>query len=705
MRSYELSADVGGTFTDLVLRTDQGALEFFKSPTTPANIADGILSGIAWIAERLGVERSEFLAQCKSFACGTTVATNAILEGKTARTGLICTEGFRDILLIREGGKANSYDMRFDYPRPYIPRHLTFGIRERIDAEGGVAIPFDEASALQAIRRLKALEVEAAVVALLWSVVNPQHEIRVGELIERELPGIPYSLSHQVSPILREYRRTSAAAIDASLKPLVQRAISEIDTRLKAAGFRGVLTFITSNGGRAAPQDVRERPILLCLSGPSAGPQAGCRLAYADGVGTGNILTTDMGGTSFEVSVSLNWQTPLHREARIGTHSVGIPCVDVKTVGAGGGSIARVDAGGFLHVGPQSAGSAPGPACYGRGGTQPTVADANLVRGLLSPQGFADGRLRLDVTAATQAITEHVAKPLNVGVQEAAALVCMAAEQNMVSAIQDITIRRGIDPREFVLVSGGAAGGLHVASIAQEMGIPQVLIPRAAGVLSAFGIITGQVKMGYARTVFTSSDAFDHAAVNDALAAMAAEGTAFLDRMNVESGQREFGWSVEARYAGQVWQLTLPLVSGRIEPANLPSIIESFHLLHEKVYAVRSPHDQIEFIEWNLEAIGRVSSELAAPMSPAGDDPSHALLTTRSVYFRDGMRDVAVYDGGKLRAGNVIEGPSLVQEAVTTNLVPPGMVACVTGRGGLLISTAVPAKKVLNNKCPAPVVP
>ncbi len=689
--AYELSADIGGTFTDLVLRTDGETIDIFKTSTTPKNIADGILNGVAMIAGHLGLAPGDFLARCEAFAIGTTIATNAILEGKQAKTGLVCTEGFRDTLMIREGGKPDSYDIYIDYPPPYIPRYLTLGVPERVNSEGGIETPLDEAAARTAIRQLREWQVESVAVSFLWSVVNPAHELRLGQLIEEEMPGIPYSLGHQVNPAIREYRRTSAVAVDASLKPLVQRRVAEIGSRLQEAGFGGVLTFITSSGGRTSPAEVIARPILLCLSGPSAAPQAGCRLSRSEGVPHGNVLTTDMGGTSFEVSVSVEWNTPMHREGMIGNHMLGIPSVEVKTIGAGGGSIARVDAGGFIHVGPESAGAMPGPACYGRGGTLPTVTDANLVRGLLLPEAFAAGTLTLDVAAAETAIRTHVADPLGLDIREAANLITMVAEQNMVAAIQDITIRRGVDPRRFVLVSGGAAGGLHAAAIARELGLEKVLIPRAAGVLSAYGIMTGEIKMAFTRSLLCDSAAFDHDGVNALLTRLSAEGTSFLDRMSVEPAKRSLQASVEARYAGQVWQISLPIRPGAIGPAELAAIVEDFHALHEKFYAVRSPGERVEFTEWTLEAIGAVSAERMRPAAVAGVDPAAALIGHRRAWLKDagGEVEIAVYDGTKLRAGNVIKGPALVQEAVTVNLVPAGAEGVVTVHGGLMLNLPV----------------
>jgi len=698
--ALDISADVGGTFTDFVVRDADGAIRLFKASTTPGRIADGIFNGLDLIAGRLGTTLPALLRDTASFACGTTVATNAILEGKAAKTGLICTQGFRDTLLIREGGKADTYNIYLDYPAPYVPRHLTFGVPERVNAEGGIETPLDEDAVARAVARMRDWGVEAIAVALIWSIANPAHEVRIGEIIAREWPSVPFSLSHQVSPTLREYRRFSATAIDASLKPIVQRSIAEVESRLAANGFSGVLTLVTSNGGRTSTREILAKPVYLCLSGPSAAPHAGVVLARAsggDGVGAdGNIVTIDMGGTSFDVSITTGWTTPMHREGVIGGHMFGVPSVDVRTIGAGGGSIARVDSGGFIHVGPESAGAQPGPACYGRGGTRPTVTDANLARGLLDPEGFADGQMRLSPEAAIAAVREHVATPLGMSVEDAASLIALTVEQNMVAAIEDLTVRRGVDPRHYLLIAGGSAAGLHAASIARELGMKGVLVPHVAGVLSAYGIATGDIRFGFARSLFTSSDRFAHDQVNDILDSLRQEGSDYLRRMRVPAERQALLFTAEARYAGQVWQLTLPLSGTRIAPgAGLDELVEAFHRLHERVYTVRAA-DPVEFTEWNVLAIGHAPGVGSGAASGSGagrgatavasarrDAPRH-----RRVFLKGagGHVDVPVHAVADLTPDATIRGPALLESQLTVALVPPDSQARVTRDGGVMIT-------------------
>lgn len=685
--SLEIAVDVGGTFTDLVLRDADARVRTYKAPTTPGRIVDGILDGVGLVAADFGLTRRQLLGECSKFACGTTAATNAILEGTYARTGLICTEGFRDTLLIREGGKADTYSIAIDYPEPYIPRHLTIGVRERVNSEGGIETALDEAGVVAAIEELKACGVESIAVALLWSIANPAHEQRIGELIEDHWPQVPFSLSHRTSPTLREYRRTSATAIDASLKPLVRRVVNELEGRLREEGLTGVLTLVTSSGGQTAVTEVIERPINLCLSGPSAAPESARSTMRAEGARTCNAIVVDMGGTSFDISIINDWEIPMHREGVIDGHVFGVASVEVKTIGAGGGSIARVDAGGFIHVGPESAKSVPGPSCYGRGGVRATVTDANLVRGFLDAENFAGGTMTLLPQRAHAALEGDIATPLGLSVDEAASLVGLTVEQNMVAAIGEITIRQGVDPREYVMVAGGAAAGLHAVPIARELGIAKVFVPPVAGVLSAFGILVSDIRSTFSRSLPAATDRFDYAAANAVLAALEDEASAYLDRMAVPPQTREVRFSTEARYRGQVWQITLNLAAARIPDADaLAEVAETFHQLHEKLYFVRSG-DPIEFTEWSVMAIGRLPRAdldhgVRRDRPEGGADKGR-----RDVFMRElgGRASVRVVDGTRLMPGETVEGPALIDQPLTTIVLYPATKATFSPNGGIWI--------------------
>jgi N-methylhydantoinase A len=560
-------------------------------------------------------------------------------------------------------------------------------VTERINSEGGIEIPLNENEVRNVVSQSRKWNVEAIAVSLLWSIANASHEIRIGKIIENGYPGVAYSLSHEVNPCVREYRRTSATAIDASLKPVVLKSVMELEGRLREADFKGILTHVTSSGGQTSGAEIIQRPVSICFSGPSMGPVAGKAIA-ADELRFGNVITIDMGGTSLDISIITEGKIPMYREGIIGGHMFGVPSVDVKTIGAGGGSIAWIDAGGFIHVGPQSAGAFPGPACYMRGGSEPTVTDANLVRGFLNPDYFVGGAMKLSSEQAEQAIFDKIAKPLNMTLHEAACLICLTCEQNMVSAIEDITVRRGIDPRDYLMVGGGAAAGLHAVPLARELGIKQIIVPKTSGVLSAFGILASDVKCHLVSSYFTNSDHFDYEGVNRVLENLENNAEAYLSRMSISPKNREIVFSVEARYAGQIWQLTLPLKTNRIKnEQTLTQVVEAFHNLHESVYFVKNLQDDVEFIEWDVEAIGKLP-EIALEEQPWRDKvPSAALKGRRHAYFQEmGVTiEIPVYLGEALANGNEIEGPAVIEEPLTTVVLYPDSSAFVTKLGNYVI--------------------
>lgn len=681
-----VAVDVGGTFTDIVARFEDGAIRGFKSPSTRPDITEGVFNGIAMLGRELGLDLADTLKRIDRIDFGTTVATNAILEGKTARTGLITTRGFRDTLLIREGGKADSYDISLAYPDPYIPRSLTFEVDERMLAEGEVHHPLDEESVIDVIEALRAARVEAVAVSLIWSIANPAHELRIAEMLAERLPEVAVSLGHKVCPSIREYRRTIATALDASLKPIVQRNVTAMLDKLAACDFGGTLSYITSNGGKALPQDVIEKPVFLCLSGPSAAPESGRFFAASEGLGDGQVITVDMGGTSFDVSIVTDHELPMHREGSIAGHLFGVPSVEVHTIGSGGGSIARVDAGKMVHVGPHSAGAFPGPACYQRGGERPTVTDCNLICGYLGETFAAGGGMALSRNLAEKALERDVALELGLPATDAAGLVTLACEQDMVVAIEDITIKRGIDPREYIMVAGGAAAGVHAVSIAREIGIEKVIVPRFGGVLSAFGILTGDVRFGFGESFFASTDAFDARALQGITGRLAQEGHAFLDRMEVPQANRLLSYSCEARYRGQVWQLTVPFDPDDLSGEGAEVLAERFHARHEALYLVRDEDEAVEFTEWNLMAVGRLGQAELPPLVREAADAS-AAPRTRQAYFRNagGLVCTRIAGPAELQIDSPVSGPLVIEEDLTTIVVPPGAAVTLSARGNYII--------------------
>ena len=683
-----IAVDVGGTFTDLVLHDATGQIHGYKSPTTLADLTDGVFDGLMLIADARGQSLLDLLSETARFSFGTTAATNAILEGNGARTALLVTRGFRETLLVREGGKDDTYNISQPYPPPYIPRFLTFEVEERITSEGEIYLPLNEESITTVIDQCRHEKVEAVAVALLWAIANPVHELRIGELLAGGLPNVPVSLGHRVNPCMREYRRTSATALDASLKPIVTQSINRLQSRLIENGFTGTLSFVTSNGGHTSTKEILDKPVYLCFSGPSAAPEAGRRFAEIEMIGNGNVITVDMGGTSFDVSIVTEGQIPMHREGRIAGHIFGVPSVEVHTIGAGGGSIARVDSGGFVHVGPESAGATPGPACYGNGGILPTVTDANLVSGLMG-NAFTSGKgLDLHPVLAEKAVTKLIAEPLGLSPHEAAALVTHGCEQNMIVAIEELTIKRGIDPREYIMIAGGSAAGLHAAAIARELGIGRVVVPAMSGVLSAFGILTGNIGFNFGRSLMTVSDRFDFESVNLALTELEIEADAYLERMRVEPKDRSLRYSCEARYLGQVWELTVPLPGSRIgDQKALELLVENFHRAHQRVYSVRSELDAVEMTEWNIQAIGQLADVTVSELATSSGVNSAKPAGHRRTYLKEirELVDVPVYVGHDFPIEVPLNGPLFIDDALSTVVVPPDCIVRRSRHGGFVI--------------------
>ena len=495
------AVDTGGTFTDLLVEDAAGEIRMYKAATTPADPVQGVLDALALAAADHDATLAGLLAKGELLVHGTTHAINAILTGSTARTAFLVTRGHPDILVLREGGRVGIFDFSVPYPEPYVPKALTFPyvpkaltfeVPERITADGAVRTPLDEAAVEAIAQPLAALDVEAVAVCLLWSIVNPAHEERVGAILARHLPGVPVTLSHALNPSLREYRRASSAVIDASLRPLMAGYIGGLTRRLRDAGFPGRVLMVTSQAGMVDADEVAQTPIQLVNSGPSMAPVAGRAHAEVDAAAR-TVIVADTGGTTFDVSVVRDGRIPRTREMWIGQpfrgHMTGLPSVDVKSVGAGGGSIASVDAHGLLRVGPRSAGAVPGPVCYGKGGTEPTVTDAALVMGILDPAYCLGGAIWLDTEGARAAIERAVARPLGLEVAAAAHAILAVATETMVHAIMAITVNQGIDPTGAVVIGGGGAAGLNRVAIGRRLGVARVVIPEVGAALSAAGAL------------------------------------------------------------------------------------------------------------------------------------------------------------------------------------------------------------------------
>jgi len=678
-QTYTLSVDTGGTFTDLVVADGQRIRGLYKSHTTPGDVFAGIEQALRFAAQELGLELGALLAASSSFVYSTTHGTNAILEGRTAKTAFLATQGHPDTLLFREGGKPEALNISIPFPDPYVPRALTFEVTGRILADGTEHIALDEQNLRGIIARLKDVKVDAVGVCLLWSVVNPAHELRVGEMLREHLPGVEVTLSHQLNPAVREYRRASATVIDASIKPLMRAHLHDIESRLRALGFNGQPLMATHLTGGVQPlRDVVETPLFTVDSGPALAPISG--LSYSEATPApraADVVVIDAGGTSCDVSLVRDNAIVYTRDKWLGPrflgHITGLPAVDTRSIGAGGGSIATVDGGGLLKVGPKSAGAVPGPACYDQGGQFATVTDAALILGFLDPAYFMGGRIKLSPDLAHAAMERNVAKPLGMDVYKAAEAVMSVYTESLRAFIWDVTIARGIDPREALLVGGGGSAGLNIARVARELGTPRILVPRLAAGLSAVGGQQTDLLVSFSRGLLTSSADFDFAQVGSALDAIAAEMDAFAVR---EGGGRDVQRELfcEARYKNQVWELDVPLGAWyRLRtPEDVQKARQGFDRLHEDLYAVSQPDEPVEFLGWR----GMVRVRRPKPDFPdfkAAPEPT----TQRPMYF-DGIRmEATVHRAGALKPGDRVAGPSVITEATTNIVLPPGTTAHV----------------------------
>lgn len=686
------AVDTGGTFTDLIVEDDDNGLHMFKASTTPDDPIRGVLDSLQVAADDFGLSLDVLLGKADLFIHGTTHAINAIVTGNTAKTAFLTTEGHRDILVFREGGRMEPFNFTVPYPQPYIPRALSYEVPGRILSDASEMRPLDEDRVIEILEDLKKKDVEAIAVCLLWSIINPVHEDRVGELIKEHLPGVPYTLSHVLNPSLREYRRASSAAIDASLKPQMSAYMHNLTGRLSEAGFAGRVLIVTSQGGMMDASDIAEQPIHLINSGPSMAPVSGRYFARED-EGSDTAVIADTGGTTYDVSLVRKGRIPWTRETWIGQpyrgHMTGFPSVDVKSIGAGGGSIAWVDDGGMLHVGPQSAGAVPGPACYGQGGDKPTVTDASLVLGYLDPEFFLGGNMALDMEASRAAIERDVAKPMGLSLEEAAAAVISIATENMVQAIVDITVNQGIDPRDAILIGGGGAAGINSTAIGRRLGSERVIIPEVGAALSAAGAMMSDLHAQYTRTFFATSNSFDADGVNAILDTLEANCNAFINGPGEGSLDQTIEFFAEARYPDQVWEIEVPLASRRFESdADVQALVSEFHKTHEDIFAINDPDSGVEVVGWTASVKCKLREGESGSL--AARDLKTSVDGSRKVYFSGhGHVDATVRRFEVMKEGEVLQGPAIIESPFTTVVVDPGATAERRASGSVSI---VPGK-------------
>lgn len=688
--AYRVSVDTGGTFTDVVVADGDGNLHIGKALTTYQRAFDGISQALEQISKNLGLSVRELLEHSSHFAYGTTRSTNAIVEGKTARTAFFTTEGFPDVLLLREGGRLGGAFSPREFTPPYVPRYLTFEVPERTDSDGSIHTPLDEGRVIELIHDAREQGVTAIGVSLLWSTVNARHELRVGELIAEHFPEASVTLSHQLNPIVREYRRASSAVIDASLKPLMQKFLGELASDLDDAGFTGKLLLSTSFGGSWPLARMVDRPIYSVGSGPSMAPVAALQAGrFTLGEESPDLIVCDTGGTTFDVGLvsagSIHYSVDTWLGEKWTGHITGTKSVDVRSIGAGGGSIISIDEGGLVRVGPESAGADPGPACYGRGGTRPTVTDAALILGFFDPEGFISGKLALDVDAARRAL-EPVARQLGVSIEQAARGALVIATQNIVSAIREMTISQGLDPRSLTIVAGGGASGMNVVQIARELGVSRVVLPKTAGALSASGALNADVISDFAASCFTSAANFNFEEVAAARVELNRQADDFTEEISaLEATSVTVEYTVDARYPGQVWELEVAVPDGGVATeADLAALEEAFHAEHLRVFQVNDPSQRPEFLVWKQRVIARLERPKVPVNESGSNDPNP--VRHRAVGFATGdVDETPVYRGAQFAAGTQVQGPAIVLEPTTTLVLDPGALLHVADSGDYII--------------------
>ena len=679
-----LGIDVGGTFTDLVLIDDDtGQIHYTKTLSTPTDLAQAVVTGIARILQRaeVGSEALDYVVH------GTTVGTNALIERRGAKVGLITTAGFRDVLEIAriERPDAGLYDMTVDLPDPLVPRYLRLEADERIGADGGVVRELDESSVGRAAETFEREGVEAIAVCLLFSFRNPEHELLIQDVLQRLLPGLPATLSSEIAPEFREYERTSTCVINAYLLPITRSYVERLGTELGREFGLSDLRIMQASGGAMTAEVAKSRAVHMVNSGPAGGALASA--VFGQLAGQDKIIGVDMGGTSFDVCLIVDGKPRLKSEGEFEGYPVKIPMIDVEGIGAGGGSIAWVDSGGALNVGPRSAGADPGPACYGLGGELPTVTDANLVLGRLNPGYFLGAEMELHVEPARKAVGQHIAEPLGLSTEEAAAGIVRVVNANMVRGISVNSTQKGYDLREFSLLAFGGAGPLHAVELAEDLGMKRVIVPPYCAVFSAFGAVASDVRHDYVQTVAWSEAALEAAQTEQVFAGLEARARALLEEEKVPEDRIRLQRSADVRYEGQSYELTIPLRStGLLEAEDIQQMIADFHAQHQKIYAYSDQKESVEVISLRLAAEGLVPELrlLSSDQTPSGPPTPKS---QRPIHFPgSGFLESYVYEREELVPGHAMLGPCLVEETTSTTVIPAGWRAHVDPNRNLVVS-------------------
>jgi len=674
---YRLGIDAGGTFTDFILADREGDVRIFKALSTPQDPTQAIRNGLKLIEEETGITARQIVSNADLCINGTTVGLNALIQHKGAKTGLIATRGHEDSIEIRLGHKEDGYRYDPEYPPAtmLVPRYLRRGITERVISTGAVHTPMNEEEVRDACRHFLREGVEAVAISFVWSVLHPAHELRAAEIVREMMPDVRLTVGSHLYPQVREYTRTSTAVVNAYLSPILSRYVEAVDGYFQSLGAKNPVRYFQSNGGLALGSVVSDQSVYAINSGPASAPQAA--LYIGEPWDLKNIITVDMGGTSFDITLTRDGRANVSKNIDFLRYRIGIPMIQVETLGAGGGSIGWIDSMGLLQMGPQSAGSEPGPACYDQGGEKPTTTDANLVLGYLNPDGLVGGRLPLNTTKAQAAITSGLADPLGLSVEQAAYGMFTIVNNNMVNAIRRVSVERGYDPRDFVLNCAGGATGAHITALAREMGIRRILVSKLASGLCAYGQIISDVKYNYMAPAPVRLEGAAAAARLDGLfQGLETKGVADLARDGFDRDRISIRRSLDMRYVGQVHECTVDIDPFPLDEAALERLKAAFHARHEELYTYSEPQSVVEVVNVESAILGQVDRPRRMVIA-RGKGADQARSGTRPMIFTaDGTRrETPVYAGAALGAGDSVTGPAVIEEVTTTIVIEPGWTA------------------------------
>jgi N-methylhydantoinase A len=670
---YKIGIDVGGTFTDFLLAHEDGTSEIYKVLSTPDDPSIGLMNGLQEMAISKGLPLKEFIKDVDTIVHGTTVTTNAVLTYRGSKTGLLTTQGVRDALEMRRGIREEQYNNHYENVKPLVPRYLRFPIEGRLDYKGDEITPLSESEVEKALDLFEKERVEALAICFMNSFANAEHEQRAAEIVARRMPHAYLTVSSNLLPSIRFYDRVSTTVLNSYVGPILRSYLKSLIQKLKAVAFKGVLLVMQSNGGVVSPENAIETAAVTLLSGPAGGPVAG--ISYTGIQGYDDCITVDMGGTSFDAALIKNRTPVVTTEGEINRLRLALPMLNIVTIGAGGGSMGWIDEGGLLRMGPQSAGAKPGPACYDLGGELPTCTDADLMLGYLDPGYFAGGKMRLNKKKAERAIEEHIAKRLKMSVVEAAAGMYHVINVNMASGVREVSVKRGYDPRDFPMVVAGGAGPNHACMIARELEIPVMVIPKESSIFCAAGMLMSDLQHNFVRTYVTVLDHMDVKKFRDLFTEMEREGAALLESEHIPPARMEFIYSLDMRYVKQYHEVNVVITLDEIERGDIVSMAKKFHPEHDRLfgYSLEEEGTPIELINMRLVCTGRTEKPKFIKEAYDRPDPSRAFKRKRAVYLpvKKEFANADVFDGHRLRYGNKVEGPAIIEQVNTTTFVTP----------------------------------